>query len=270
MNLPTEFSALIEHARTAVRLHPVHGEPAVGESHLGGPLLWPASEPWPTCPVTWPAKPEATDDGWTGGHPDDEPVPAMVGAAQFYRRDFPELPFPDGMDLAQVLLCPTLHESKHHYGPAVRLLWRDSSTVGEVAEAPEPPEEADDMFLPQPRVLHPCRLREFAYVEEFSPDRRAQLGLPTSRDDVEYELGQFSKVGGWTAWYAGDPEDLSCRECGARLRQAIALATQEDEMPCGCERRDDEEADWEFGEQGALNIFLCPTDPRHPVKVRTE
>jgi hypothetical protein len=194
----------------------------------------------------------------------------LVGAAQFFRRDFPELPFPEATDVVQVLLCPTFHESKHHYGPAVRLIWRDAATVGEVLEAPMPPEEAEDLLLPQSRVLHPCRLEEFPYVEEFPKERRAELGLPGSRGDVEYELGQFSKVGGWTAWYAGDPWELDCRECGARLRQAIALATQEDEVSCGCERRDDEEVGWEFGEQGALNVFLCPTDPRHPIKVRTE
>ncbi|MEV4601151.1 hypothetical protein AB0K15_27590 [Amycolatopsis sp. NPDC049253] len=213
-------SVLWPSTRTAVRLYPAQGEPAVVESHLRGLLLWPTDEPWPTCPVTWPPKPEATDDGWTGGHPDDEPLPAMVGAAQLYRRDFPELPFPDGSDLAQVLLCPTFYASKHHYGPAVR----SGATRKPSAKSP-------------------------------------------SRDDVEYELGQFSKVGGWTAWYAGDPQDLSCRE---RLRQAVAPATPEDEVPCGCGRRGDEEAGWEFGEPGALNIFLRPTDPRHPVKVRTE
>jgi hypothetical protein len=38
-----------EWARPAVRLHPVQGTPAVSESHIGGPLLWPAGEPWPWC-----------------------------------------------------------------------------------------------------------------------------------------------------------------------------------------------------------------------------
>ncbi|WIX82299.1 hypothetical protein QRX50_16805 [Amycolatopsis carbonis] len=64
-----------EHARTAVRLHPAQGEPVVGESHVGGPLLWPASEPRPTCPVTWPPKPEATDDGWTAAIRATSPCP---------------------------------------------------------------------------------------------------------------------------------------------------------------------------------------------------
>ena len=33
----------------------------------------------------------------------------FVGALQFYRRDFPELPFPAGTDLLQVFLCTLEH-----------------------------------------------------------------------------------------------------------------------------------------------------------------
>ena len=36
-------------ARPAVRLHPRPGAPSRGDSSVGGPLLWPASEPWPYC-----------------------------------------------------------------------------------------------------------------------------------------------------------------------------------------------------------------------------
>jgi hypothetical protein len=37
------------YARTATRLHPRRGSPGVGDSSIGGPLLWPAEEPWPVC-----------------------------------------------------------------------------------------------------------------------------------------------------------------------------------------------------------------------------
>jgi hypothetical protein len=40
---------LAAYARTATRLHPRRGSPGVGDSSIGGPLLWPAEEPWPTC-----------------------------------------------------------------------------------------------------------------------------------------------------------------------------------------------------------------------------
>ncbi|MEU4780168.1 hypothetical protein [Micromonospora sp. NPDC023633] len=35
--------------RTATRLHPRPGAVTAAGSHVGGPLLWPADEPWPTC-----------------------------------------------------------------------------------------------------------------------------------------------------------------------------------------------------------------------------
>jgi hypothetical protein len=40
---------LAAYARTATRLHPRRGSPRVGDSSIGGPLLWPAEEPWPVC-----------------------------------------------------------------------------------------------------------------------------------------------------------------------------------------------------------------------------
>jgi hypothetical protein len=43
------FPGIEKHAATATRLHPRRGAPDPRSSHLGGPLLWPADEPWPTC-----------------------------------------------------------------------------------------------------------------------------------------------------------------------------------------------------------------------------
>ncbi|MFE9815918.1 hypothetical protein [Streptomyces sp. NBC_00236] len=43
------FPELAPLARPAIRLHPRPGSPSVGESSVGGPLLWPAEEPWPHC-----------------------------------------------------------------------------------------------------------------------------------------------------------------------------------------------------------------------------
>ncbi|TJZ58852.1 hypothetical protein FCH28_01445 [Streptomyces piniterrae] len=40
---------LAAHARQTTRLHPRPGAPSVADSSIGGPLLWPADEPWPAC-----------------------------------------------------------------------------------------------------------------------------------------------------------------------------------------------------------------------------
>ncbi|MEV7805170.1 hypothetical protein AB0O28_19685 [Microbispora sp. NPDC088329] len=49
VDVTEKFPELVEYARTTVRLHPRPGTPAVRDSHIGGPLLWPAGEAWPTC-----------------------------------------------------------------------------------------------------------------------------------------------------------------------------------------------------------------------------
>ncbi len=259
--------------RTAIRLHPAPGEPRPDESHFGGPLLWPSDEPWPECPVTWPPDPDASDDAWAGGHPLDGPVPVMVSAAQFFRDDFPELPFPEGTDVLQILFCPMQHNSPHHQGPAVRLVWRDSGEVEDIADPPPAPEEADVDLLPAPCVFEPCSIDELPRLCDFPPETRAALGIPEdAHDDPEGwpELDQYSKIGGWTPWYTTDRHELGCRECGAELRQTIALATEEDEVGCGCDVAEAQPAGWSFARQDVLHIFTCPTDVGHPFKVRID
>ncbi|GAB3714226.1 hypothetical protein GCM10027598_22210 [Amycolatopsis oliviviridis] len=259
--------------RTAIRLHPAPGEPRPDESHFGGPLLWPSDEPWPECPVTWPPDPDASDDAWRSGHALDGPVPVMISAAQFFRDDFPELPFPEGTDVLQILFCPLDHDSPYHRGPAVRLVWRDSGEVGDIADPPPPPEDAEADYLPEQCVFEPCSIDELPRLCDFPAETRAALGIPEgASDDPEGwpELDQYSKIGGWTAWSGSDRADLGCRECGEELRQTIALATEEHEVGCGCEVVDDEPACWSFARRGVLNIFTCPADVTHPVKVRID
>ncbi|RDI54216.1 hypothetical protein [Nocardia mexicana] len=49
VDLEAVFPDLAPLARPATRLHPSPGEPTAHDSSVGGPLLWPASEPWPHC-----------------------------------------------------------------------------------------------------------------------------------------------------------------------------------------------------------------------------
>ena len=104
-------------ARPVVILNPAPGSPAVADSHIGGPMLWPADEPWPWCDGT-------THSAYVHVKAEDceDVAVPFVGAVQLYRRDFPELPFPDGTDLLQVLLCPLHH--RENGGPGMRFRWR--------------------------------------------------------------------------------------------------------------------------------------------------
>lgn len=49
VNVEELFPEVVPFRQEAVRLHPHAGEPTHHDSSIGGPLLWPAREPWPTC-----------------------------------------------------------------------------------------------------------------------------------------------------------------------------------------------------------------------------
>ncbi|WP_154697783.1 hypothetical protein [Lentzea guizhouensis] len=213
-----------EHARPAVLLNPLEGDPTDADSHIGGPVLWPIDEPWPVCDGT-------THDGAPGELP-------FVGAVQLYRRDFPELPFPDGTDVLQVFLCTVYHELPHAYGPDVRLVWRDSTTVVELIEEEPEPAVQEELYVPTVNVLEPIR-----YAEH--PDK----------------VSGGTKIGGWTAWWQSEPVEFRCTDCGAVQRQTLSLATHE---PSG------DDVEWVFGREGNLNVFTCPQDVRHPVTVHVD
>lgn len=100
---------------------------------MGGPLLWPAGEPWASCSQehdapfglttpeevrtlrriralgVWTDEDHAEVSRINAGH-DPSLLPEgphpLVPVAQLYARDVPDLPFPEGTDLLQVLWCP--------------------------------------------------------------------------------------------------------------------------------------------------------------------
>jgi hypothetical protein len=49
VDIAAVFPELLAYSRTTTRLHPRPGAPGRADSSVGGPLLWPAGEPWPAC-----------------------------------------------------------------------------------------------------------------------------------------------------------------------------------------------------------------------------
>ena len=49
LDVAARFPGLAALSRNVTRLHPRPGSPTVEDSSVGGPLLWPREEPWPTC-----------------------------------------------------------------------------------------------------------------------------------------------------------------------------------------------------------------------------
>lgn len=206
------FSQLAPLARTATRLHPRPGSPTPHDSSVGGPLLWPAGEPWPHCAgphewdrVTAPLSPEderqlrrnraasesrrrrdpqgpwatpeelAAEKRLTAGRPWPEGPIAMLPVAQLYVRDVPLLspPSQSEADLLQVLWCPF----DHPLHPTTALFWRTAATVTDVLDAPpEPPAMQFTTYLPEPCLLAPEQVTEYPNPMELSKELQGQLG----------------------------------------------------------------------------------------------
>ncbi|GAB4054397.1 hypothetical protein [Catellatospora paridis] len=236
LDLAHLFPGLAAHARTATRLHPRPGVPSITGSHVGGPLLWPADEPWPRC-----ARPHRVEErhpispeqaarlgrrsdpistavqypGFIGIHHDEagthvithvnrsapEPSP-LLPVAQLRAQDVPDLPLPPGTDMLQVLWCPHVHpEDRDQYGPAVQLRWRSAAGItAPQAPAPAPTVVPDEMFHPRPCVLHPEQVVEYPWWQEL-PET---LGSQVRAFDDSREFGQpsyyaVSQARGWKA-----------------------------------------------------------------------
>ncbi|MGW2615926.1 hypothetical protein [Streptomyces sp. NPDC001500] len=204
------FPQLAPLARTATRLHPRPGAPTVHDSSVGGPLLWPADEPWPHCDEPhdrraarvvhspediriqrrigaasaerqrrdsgaprWTPEERETLDRIGAGRPwSDGPIP-LLPVAQLHARDIP-FPCPPGADLLQVLWCPFDHAEYAH--PRTALFWRSAAAVPDVLDAPPvPPIVQSGYYLPEPCLFSPEQVGEFPHPRELDEELRDQL-----------------------------------------------------------------------------------------------
>ncbi|MBB2909211.1 hypothetical protein FHS43_000457 [Streptosporangium becharense] len=268
------FPELADWRRTTVRLHPRRGTPSATDSSLGGPLLWPADEPWPVCPV-----PQTHDlsGGWG-------PLP-LVPILQLLARDVPELPFPDDTDTLQMLWCPVDHQPFCEPHPVVR--WRRATTaVDRPAAAPEPAPDSEKSYLPEPCVLSPERVEEYPMTWVLPRELRVRIreweeGVPGS-DGWGYlphlSTAPGSKVGGWVRWIR-EPEELTCGR-GHGMTHLLTIAGRELDGESGKrwapveERRSFERriapeiqnpAGLMPGGVGSLHLFTCLECPERPV-----
>ncbi|MFE2414971.1 hypothetical protein ACFXDE_42270 [Kitasatospora sp. NPDC059408] len=260
VDVTVHFPELTPLARVAVRLHPRAGRPTAADSSIGGPLLWPAREPWPTCPEhTGPSyvgsSPEdvrlrrrilaeawrrpredgadlltpderATVDriGDRERIPQDGPVP-MVPVAQLDAADVPGLPRPEGTDLLQVLWCPFDHDD---YLPRTELRWRSAADVTDpLTAAPQPSVIGNDHYLPEACVLHPETVTEYPAPHELPDELAERLVAWEDRHGLvyQYDLGVAPgcKVGGHAPWSFSDPFPMACTECGSDVRPLLTI-----------------------------------------------
>jgi hypothetical protein len=263
LDLPSLFPELAKTARTVTRLHPRSGSPTVRDSSVGGPLLWPRDEPWPTCRQT-----HEVDEVWDleasraahhaavaiWSRPEDEPptpeeqairarnhprridspytdpVP-MLPVAQLYARDVPDLPCPDGTDLLQVLWCPFMDHDDDT--PAVRLRLRRADRVtAVVSRPPQPPVVELEEYVPAPCVLHPEQVIEYPGLVQLPAvlnERVRAWQDATGHHYNELSTAPGWRVGGWGAspWREEEPAEPVRCGCGAEALPLFTLGMSE-------------------------------------------
>ncbi|MFE0642643.1 hypothetical protein ACFW2Y_13660 [Streptomyces sp. NPDC058877] len=201
VDVATVFPELAPLARSAMRLHPRPGSPSVRDSSVGGPLLWPAGDPWPHCEdahlhmdtgfrrsLTEVRLQRRLQSRWhPGGRspvftPEEEALKERK-AAQLAERLAAGPPWPAEcpvpmLPVAQLFLrdVPLLrppgqadllqvlwcpYEHEPDCKPATALFWRSTAEVGDVLATPPEPYEADHPGY----VPEPCVLAPEAITE---------------------------------------------------------------------------------------------------------
>ncbi|KIZ16472.1 hypothetical protein [Streptomyces natalensis] len=287
------FPELAAYRGTTTRLHPRPGSPAVSSSSVGGPLLWPSDEPWPVCtephargtgrrPADIHRERQVLADAWdrdpdsgpteqerallaelsrehrVARLADTDPLP-MIGVAQLYRRDLPDLlAGPDGCDLLQVFWCPFDRHGRTGYGMSLDLRWRRSSEVTEVLAVPPRPEVVGFKgYVPEPCVLHPEQVATYpfagllpeglcaridaweealeeAFEEAFEEALGEEADDATDADAPEPPAYQYDlsippgwRVGGFASWHLTDPAPMDCRACTAPMDLLLTIDSRE-------------------------------------------
>jgi hypothetical protein len=265
------FPELAAYGKPAVRLHPRRGEPTADESSIGGPLLWPADEPWPACgldhedsfdepyayTLAWRAYPEDRDRREKKGALDwdverrraedleaqftaednDEPPP-LIPVAQLYYREVPHLPWPERYDLLQVLWCPRNHpEAETPFNPVFQLRWRRAETIGpRLAEPPVPP-TCYEAYVPSRCVVHPETITEYPNTEDLPAELAEAIDAWAARigNDTAYNWDTAAAPGWKTTGYGGvwGIIDFYPILCDCGERQLPLLTTDTTEFDSG-------------------------------------
>ncbi|CAM5523272.1 hypothetical protein SAVIM338S_03980 [Streptomyces avidinii] len=264
------FPELAPLRREAVRLHPRAGDPTRHDSSVGGPLLWPADEPWPVCDEEhWEVESDVRHEA---------AVPC-VPVAQVFRADAPAVPYSPGTDLLQVLWCPFDHED---CAPLPLVRWRDSAAVGAALPAPPPHPGAPREHVPRPCAVRPEVVTEYPDAD-LHQNRDLYDALRNRLDQLERDTGLLYephlsvapgiKLGGYPGFCQGAwwPD---CAGCGQRMEHLLTVADHEYDgetwrtwLPVEDEGRvpgADAVPGLELGGGGGVYVFECRTCAGRP------
>ncbi len=172
--------------RLAVWLRPQHGQAGDRVSKLGGNFDWPSGVAWPVCPGQ-------------DVHFDETEVQNdyYVPVAQFLKTDFPEVEFPSGSDILQVLWCPRYHEDPDTdcgmLGPRVSAFWH---RIADLHPFPNPmPRCPNSSLLPFECRLNPMRVEDVAHWQDWTAEHRQVFEeFRTLQESQHAPIGEASEA----------------------------------------------------------------------------
>lgn len=271
------FPELHEHAKPALLFHPRLGDPGPGNSSIGGPLLWPEDEPWPTCSLGHHidgAPPENGDVHF------DDPL-FLQPVLQLFARDLPDgHTLPGGADLLQVLWCPNDHPDPPdafglHWGPSLVVRWRSTIDITNVADEQPRPHTVTSYYegLPACELTieavedHPCIVdlpeETVHLIDEDAEAWGNEIPLGSTAipwltyvDHMGAREGM--KFGGYPSYGPTAPLPMAC-ECGAELEHLFQIDNPENGP-----------IDLTLGRGNFLCVYHCPRSNDHPHRIRLQ
>lgn len=298
VDIEAVFPILRNLRRETIRLHPRRGpDPGLAASKMGGLFLWPSAEPWPRCTIDERSG-QWIEDPPQSGHfylddsliaPDDpQHNDYLVGILQVRQADVPQMPFPAGTDLFQLLWCPRYHPDT--FAPSCRARWRRVADVDRPrTELPQPRRtDFDDELIPHLCVLSPERVIEYPSLHDLPAALEEQITqweqTPQAQGyDYYFDLSVASgtKIGGYFKSLNSPHTIPLCSLCRQPMDYLLSVATSEWGSREGQERWCPEEERYLLADVPALhearlaaaepcvfisrgynlNIFVCR---RHP------
>ncbi len=252
--------AIKPYRRKAIRLHPTRATAPLpsNASKMGGKFHWPSSEPWPYCsesdPPPDPGIAQAEDDTSEElqqavneiRRPHSTAYQAMV---QLRRDEFPELPWPPGSDLFQLLWCPSVHmwgnslDTKSSQSSGARIVWRRESTVRAVlqTQSPRVPRfplhecafEPEDIFeYPQsvetPPAIEAAIPKLQGWFDALQPRKANDPGAEW-RYSYDIAASPGTKLFGWAQWVQA--VEIPTCGCGREMKLLLTCASDESNDP---------------------------------------
>lgn len=291
------FPELAPLARTTVRLHPRRApDGPIDASKMGGNFLWPLAEPWP-------ADDESRINEMNRGTVHNEEPPILPGTSipyapilQLRAEDFPEMPFPAGADLFQLLWFPYWVQFPPDDEEIMSILdhrtyWRRADGIGERRSRNPAMVRRFHGEFAHPCRLHPERVTEYPSAFDLNAKLERRINkwkrTPKIADEDDEPIDYYhwecsvcpsTKIGGYLYYIQGKHKPPTCA-CGRGMDHLLTVALDE---WSGCT-----EQRWRPIEEGGptgrspgntpfdngrltFYLYVCRTCPDFPTRARTE